>query len=230
MTTDRLLRWAGVIGVFAAFLTISSQLLGLYAIDPLNLPATVSSPSAMIFGLTKLSAVILLLLALVGVYVKQALQAGVLGVIAFIAAMIGTALVAGDFWYEGLVVPWLATVAPQILVEAASGQQVAFRSVSLGSFATFALFALGWTLFGIATAVAGVFPRAAGAAAAIGGAVGFLGGFPPFQIPLALAVAWLSWRLVRHTTTAAGTVRSERRGEHPADPNTDKSSRTSPKR
>lgn len=207
MTFDRLLRWAGVIGLIAAVLTISSQLLGLYAIDPRNLAATITSASAIVFSLTKLSAVILLLLALVGLYVRQALQAGVLGVIAFIVAMIGTALVAGDFWYEGLVVPWLATAAPQILVEAASGQQAAFRSVSLGSFATFALFALGWTLFGIATALAGVFPRAAGAAVAIGGAVGFLGGFPPYQIPLALAVAWLSWLLVRQTTTAAGTVR-----------------------
>ena len=207
MTLPRLLRWAGVIGVVAAVLTVVSQLLGLSAIDPRNLTATVTSASATVFNLTKLSAVILLLIALVGFYAKQALQAGVFGGIAFVLAMIGTALVVGDFWYEGLVVPWLATAAPQVLVEAATGQVAAFRLVSLGSFVTFAVFALGWTLFGIATATAGVFPRVAGVVVAIGGALGLLGGFPPYQIPLAVGVAWLGcWMLVRRPAVAAGTV------------------------
>lgn len=198
MTVDRLLRFSGLIGIAAAALTIASQLLGLYAVDPRDVAGTITSAPAFAFNLTKLGAVLLLLVALVGVYARQALRAGVFGVISFVAAMIGTSLVVGDFWYEGLVVPWLATAAPQVLLEAATGRVAAFATVSLGSFVTFALFAFGWVLFGIATAIAGVFPRVVGVFVAVGGAVGFLGGFPPYQIPLAVGVGWLScWLLLR---------------------------------
>ncbi len=204
VTVDRLMAWAAGIGVVVALLTVGSQLLGLYAIDPRNLTESLSSVPAIVFNLTKLGAVILLLLALVGLYARQALQAGVLGAITFGTAMIGTALVVGDFWYEGLAVPWLAAAAPEVLIDAATGQVAAFRTVSFGSFVTFAVFALGWVLFGIATAVAGVFPRPAGVVVALGGALGFLGGFPPYQIALALGVGWLSvWMLLRRQSNAA---------------------------
>ena len=200
MTVGRLLRWGGVIGIAAAALIVTSQFLGLYAIDPRNLIGTVTTTPAGVFQITKLASVILLLVALVGLYARQAVESGVLGAISFVVAMIGTALVAGDFWYEGLVVPWLAVAAPQVLVEAATGQVAAFATVSLGSFITFTIFAVGWALFGLATAKAGVFPRVAGVVVAIGGAVAFLGGFPPYQIGLALGVGWMSgWLVVRGT-------------------------------
>ncbi len=198
MTADRLWRWTAVIGILAAALTVTSQLLGLAAIDPRDLVGSLRALPAMVFNLTKLAAAILLLLALVGLYACQAVAAGVLGAVAFGTAVVGTALVVGDFWYEGLAVPWLAAAAPEVLTEAATGQVAAFRTVSTGSFVTFAVFALGWVLFGIATARAGVFPRLAGVVVAIGGALGFLGGFPPYQIALALGVGWLScWLLLR---------------------------------
>lgn len=196
MTVARLLRWAGLVGIAAAALIVISQFLGLYAIDPRNLIGTVTTTPAAVFQITKLGSMILLLVALVGLYARQAVQAGTLGAIGFVAAMIGTALVVGDFWYEGLVVPWLASAAPQVLTEAATGQVAAFATVSLGSFVTFALFALGWALFGLATAKARVYPRIAGVVVAVGGALAFMGGFPPYQIGLALGVGWMSWWLL----------------------------------
>ncbi len=213
MSVERLLRWAGVVGMAAAALMIISQFLGLYAIDPRNLIGTVTTTPAAVFQMTKLVSVILLLVALVGLYARQAVESGVLGAISFVVAMIGTVLVAGDFWYEGLVVPWLAVAAPQVLVDAGSGQVAAFATVSLGSFVTFALFAVGWVLFGLATAKAGVFPRLAGVVVAIGGALAFMGGFPPYQIGLALGVGWMSWWLL-----ARGTAAPERTESRSSDP------------
>ena len=202
MSVERLLRWAAVGGIAAAALIVISQFLGLYAIDPRNLIGTVTTAPAAVFQIAKLASVILLLLALVGLYARQAMESGVLGAISFVVAMIGTALVAGDFWYEGLVVPWLAAAAPQVLTEAATGQVAAFATVSLGSFITFALFAVGWAMFGLATAKAGVFPRLAGVVVAIGGALAFMGGFPPYQIGLALGVGWMCcWLLLRGAPT-----------------------------
>ena len=41
--------------------------------------------------------------------------------IAFLVAFLGTVLVAGDWWFEAFVVPWLADVAPQSLEVTPSG-------------------------------------------------------------------------------------------------------------
>ena len=195
MTLERLIRWAGLLSVAAAVLIVVSQLIGLYAIDPNDLIGTVNSVPATIFNMLKLFAFVLLLVGLVGLYACQSVEAGVLGLIGFLIAFLGTTLVAGDLWYEGLAVPWLADAAPQVLEEAASGSVDAFRSVQVGSLMSFMLFALGWVLFGIGTFRARVFPRWIAYVVIVGGALGFLGGFPPYQIVLALGVGGMGYWL-----------------------------------
>jgi hypothetical protein len=195
MTLERLIRWAGLVSVAAAVLIIVSQLMGLYAIDPNDLIGTVNSVPATIFNMLKLFAFVLLLVGLVGLYARQSVEAGALGLIGFLVAFLGTTLVAGDWWYEGLAVPWLAAAAPQVLEEAASGSVDAFRSVQAGSLTSFVLFALGWVLFGIATLRARIFPRWIALVVIVGGAIGFLGGFPPFMVVLALGVGCMGYWL-----------------------------------
>ena len=105
----------------------------------------------------------LLALALVAIYERQARDAGWLGVVGAGAALIGTVFMAGDWWYEAFVVPWLADVAPVVFETGAGGRLL------VGGLASFALFSFGWSLFGAASIRARVFPRAISVAILIGG-------------------------------------------------------------
>jgi hypothetical protein len=138
-----------------------------------------------------LLAVYALLLALTGLYLRQAESAGKLGLIGYLVAFLGTLLVAGDWWFESFIAPQIAAVAPQVMTGAITGSMV------VGAAATFGLFALGWTLFGVATFRANVYPRPAAVLLIIGGVVGILALSTPYQVPLAIAVGWIGYSLTR---------------------------------
>ncbi len=154
-----------------------------------------------------LAAMYALLMALTGLYARQATSAGKLGLIGYLVAALGTLLLAGDWWYEAFVAPLIAAQAPELLRTAPSG------SILIGAAVTFGSFAIGWLLFGIATYRAGVFPRGPAILTVIGGVVGILALSPPFQIPLALAVGWMGFSLLgaseRSTAQSSSTSRAE---------------------
>jgi hypothetical protein len=152
------------------------------------------------YGLA-LFALYALLLALTGLYLRQADHAGRLGLAGYLVAFLGTLLVAGDWWFESFIAPRIAAIAPEVMTGAISG------SLLVGAAATFGLFAIGWLTFGIATFRANVYPRPAAVLLIIGGAVGILAGSTPYQVPLALAVGWIGFALMRsereaHVATA----------------------------
>ena len=146
------------------------------------------------YGLA-LFALYVLLLSLTGLYLRQAGAAGKLGLAGYLIAFLGTLLLAGDWWFESFIAPRLAAVAPEVMTGAITG------SMAVGAGATFGLFALGWTVFGIATFRANVYPRLAAALLIVGGLVGILAGSTPYQIPLALAVGWIGFSLTRSEQT-----------------------------
>ena len=86
MTHARLIRSAGSISVAAAVLIIASQLVGFFAVDPdpANLSETVTTTTATLYNILKLLGFFVLLLALIGLYAHQSVQAGVLGLIGFL--------------------------------------------------------------------------------------------------------------------------------------------------
>jgi hypothetical protein len=178
--------WAGPVSMAAAGLIVLTQVVGLLTARQTagDLPQTLNN-------VAELVGVILLLLALVGLYARQSATTGRLGVAGFLVAFVGTTLLAGDWWFEAFVGPVLAQVAPQILDLPPGGWLLA------GGVSTFVLFAIGWVLFGIASLRGRVFPRGAAALLVVGGAIGLLAGTPPYQIPLALAVGWLGYWLSR---------------------------------
>lgn len=138
-----------------------------------------------------------LLLALTGLYLRQANEAGWLGFAGYLVAFLGTLLVAGDWWFESFIAPRIAEVAPQVMTGAITG------SMAVGAVLTYGLFALGWTVFGIATFRANVYPRSAAVLLIIGGAVGVLALSTPYQIPLAIAIGWIGYSL--HGADARGS-------------------------
>lgn len=177
------------------------------------------------FGLAFV-AMFALLLALTGLYWGQAHVIGGLGLVGYLTALLGTVLVAGD-WYEAFVIPELMDRFPEIIGAPVSG------SVLVGTAVTNAAFAVGWLIFGFASYRARIFPRGASILMMLGGlvwipplvgfgvptTVGFgaptTGGYPAgtgfgtvvelvdgwgAQIPLAIAVGWIGLWLVRSGT------------------------------
>jgi hypothetical protein len=184
-------RQAGIASLVAAGLIIVSQ------VSQLLLPLMISesfwnATQSLRLGLA-LVAMFALLVALTGLYARQAPAAGKLGLVGYLTASLGTVLVAGDWWYEAFIGPMLRQQAPELLSTAVSG------SILIGAGLTFGIFAAGWTIFGIASFRARVAPRGASVLMIFAGIAGILALISPFQIPLALAVGWMGLWLVRST-------------------------------
>jgi hypothetical protein len=183
-------RWVGTVSMIAAGLIIVSQSVHL----ALGLAMGSQSADSVLHSVKyvlALLAMFALLLALTGLYLRQAGAAGKVGLIGYLIASLGTVLVAGDWWFESFIAPQLAAVAPEVMTGAIAGSMI------VGAAATFGLFAAGWTLFGIATFRARVYPRPAAVLLIIGGVVGLLALQTPYQVPLAIAVGWIGYSLTR---------------------------------
>jgi hypothetical protein len=190
MSLQTLSRSVGPVSVAAAVLIIASQTLNLGLGLALGAQSA-NSPVHTLKYAVALLAMYFLLLALTGLYLRQASAAGKLGLIGYLIAFLGTLLIAGDWWFESFIAPQLAAVAPEVMSGAITG------SMAIGAAATFGLFAVGWVVFGIATFRANVFPRPAAGLLIVGGLVGILAGSTPYQIPLAIAVGWIGVSLMR---------------------------------
>jgi uncharacterized membrane protein (DUF485 family) len=190
MTLQSLVRWVGPVSMIAAALIIVSQGLHLALGLALGAQPAHNVLHSVKYGLA-LFAMFALLLALTGLYLRQAGAAGRVGLIGYLLASFGTVLVAGDWWFESFIVPQIAAVAPQVMTGTVTGSMI------VGAALTFGLFALGWTVFGIATFRANVYPRPAAALLTVGGVVGILALSTPYQVPLAIAVGWIGYSLTR---------------------------------
>jgi len=197
MTLQSIARWVGPVSMIAAALIVVSQ--GMHLALGLAMGA---QPADNVLHTVKyvlaLLAMVALLLALTGLYLRQAGAAGKLGLIGYLVAFLGTVLVAGDWWFESFIAPQIAAVAPQVMSGAITG------SLLVGGVATFGLFAVGWIVFGIATFRANVYPRPAAVLLVIGGMVGLLALSTPYQVPLAIAVGWIGYSLTRSQPMEAG--------------------------
>jgi hypothetical protein len=182
-------RQAGLASIVAAALILISQVS--QRVIPMILTESFwIATQSLRMGLA-LAAMFALLLALTGLYARQAHAIGRLGLAGYLAAFLGTLLVAGDWWYETFISPALREQAPQLLATAPGG------SILVGAAMTTGTFAAGWLVFGLASFRARVFPRPAAVLMTVGGLAGVLALIAPFQIPLALAVGWMGLWLVR---------------------------------
>jgi hypothetical protein len=93
--------------------------------------------------------------AVVGLYARQARQAGRFGLAAFLIAFAGLSLSFGGNWAYAFAAPELAKAAPGVL-----DNPTAFSSVlSAGLMVSYLLGVAGWLLMGVATLTARVLPR-----------------------------------------------------------------------
>ena len=190
MSASPLSRHAGPIALSTGSLLVVAQLILVLTYDASDRIATLTDPAYLVGGIVYFVAFCALLVTLVAAYDRQAHAAGRLGLVGFIAAIVGTMFLAGDLWFESFAVPWLGDVAPDVLTHVGG-------LLMVGGFSSYVLFAVGWALFGLASLRARVFPVAVSAALLAGGVIGFLALLPPFGLPLGLAVTWLGVWLVR---------------------------------
>ncbi len=183
MTTTGLMRWAGLAAVASAVLSATGDVLRLF-VDVESSETATTTPYALVFLLYRLGAV-RLVLGLVGLYTSQSEAAGALGLVGFLVAFLGTALLAGVLWFELFITPSLATRAPG-LAEAELGLA--------GFVLVFLLGVVGWVLFGAATLRARAYPRWAAVLLMVGGVVAFVP-VPLAGIVFSAAVAWLGFVL-----------------------------------
>jgi hypothetical protein len=146
-----------------------------------------------------------LMIALIALGGRQSRQAGAFGTFAFCAAVVGTMAMAGDMWFDAFAAPWLAEVAPQVFTTAGPT-----AILQLGAVLSYGLLAMGWLLFGVAALRASVFPTAGALGLIVGGLVAFQSGFPPYGVPLGLAVAALGGWLIRADRAAVSAAAASR--------------------
>lgn len=93
---------------------------------------------------------ILLVVGLTGLYVNQWRAAGALGLVGFLAALVGTVFFTGFFWANIFVAPALAIGSPEFL-------DLGGRFP--GFFVSLYIYAIGWLLFGVTSLKGRVYPR-----------------------------------------------------------------------
>ena len=150
MSYPGLIRLAGVSAALGGVLLLATDAIGLLVVQPAQ-GVVLTEPrgswaAAFLLGLA------LSLVGLVGLYARQAPDAGVLGFVGFAAAFSGTALSAG--------IAWAPLAAPSLITGASH--------VAESTWVALALAFVGWALLGLATVRVGVFPRAAAVALVLG--------------------------------------------------------------
>lgn len=208
MTSSALVRIGGMAAIASGTLLLIADLWSFLAeivgggIEEFSEFATTSAWA--VTSAMYLIGVLLLLVALSGLYAHQSEAAGALGVAGFVAALIGTGLLAGMMWTFAFVVPSAAIEAPAFL----NAEQVA-GPLDAGFMLSGLAVAIGWALFGVATLRAGVFPRVAAVVLIVGAVVTFLP-FAPSTLIIDIAVAWLGYLVLAgrgESVRRAATVR-----------------------
>lgn len=199
MSTSRLLRWTGLAAIAGGLLYVVSGVaviaLGLGAA---NLPDVAGTGGWVFWRTVYLAGYVLILLGLVGLYVRQSEAAGTLGLIGFLLAFIGQALVIPDAWISAFLAPELAKQAPALLEAMLRFETLTPLTVGLG--VSWGIQNLGWILFGIATMRARVLPRWGALLLIVGILIGLLGTVAPVvwsitAVVFGLGFFWLGYAL-----------------------------------
>jgi hypothetical protein len=200
LPSSMLIRLSGAAAIFAGVLLVVADLLSLtHLFFPLGFESfsepTIATSVSHYYALqakTNLLAAVLLLGGLVGLYARQAQAAGLLGLVGFLVAFLGTALLIGFLWSTAFIVPNLAVEAPTLL---GGGPPAAF-------YPSLVTFALGWGIFGIVTLRAGIYPRMAAVLLVIS-AIGNLLPVPFLGFVFAVAVMCIGFSLFTELASPA---------------------------
>lgn len=173
-------------GAMAGFVVVvGSQPIGEAATTPaFNVPTALALASAVLLGL-----------GLVGLYLHQQARLTSLGTAGFVTALVGTMLAAGAAWTYVFVLPHFAAEDPALV-------NVGAGSVLAGFLISYAVLAIGWTIFGVATLRARSYPRGPVILLIVGALVSFLP-LPSRTLILSVGAAWLGTHILGRRTSPA---------------------------
>jgi hypothetical protein len=202
MFSSSLVRLGGLAAITAGVLLLILdawglvlELLGAY---PENFSEEAVTTSYAVQSALWLIGALLLLVALVGLYARQSEAAGALGLVGFLAALIGTGLLVGFVWANVFVAPALAVEAPAVLDNEPTG------SLAFGFMFSTIIVGLGWALFGASMLRARVYPRVA-AILLIIGALLLIVPLPATGLVLEAALIWLGVVCLKSEARAPAT-------------------------
>lgn len=146
------------------------------------------------------------LLGLAGLYARQAVRTGWLGLVGFVLLSLWFVLIMGFSFVEAFILPHVATTTPALVDAWMKMFNGGTSKIDLGALPTLwtlsgPIYILGGLLFGIATFRAGILPRGAALLLALGTALAplaaplSLSAQPKIAIPTGLAIAWLGYAL-----------------------------------
>ena len=181
---SNLIRWSGLAALAGGLLFVIGDLLGLASIGEESFAETAATGTFILQQLIFLLGTVLILFGLFGLYASQSEATGTLGLVGFLVAFLGTALTVGAKWAQTFIAPIVAERAPELL----EAENLAFPL-------SFATFALGWLLLGVATLRARVYPRWAAVLLIVGAAITFFPFLPTPAVVLGVAVACLGFLL-----------------------------------
>jgi hypothetical protein len=207
LTGHNLIRLAGLSAAAAGICYV-----GVGIFHPANLPSSVTTTPWFAAHLLACATCCFGLLGMAGLYLRQAVKTGWLGLVGFVMLSLWMVIVMGFSFVEAFLLPKAGTVTPAFI----DGWMGMFNgtpsAVNLGVLPTLwtltaPLYILGGLSFGIATFRARILPRAAavllavGTALAPGAALVSLEAQPKMAIPVGLALAWLGYGLFTERRT-----------------------------
>ena len=204
-----LLRLAGVSAVLGGLCYV---FVGVF--HPANAPASVTTTRWEVVHVVACAMCFFALLGLAGVYARQAVKSGWLGLVGYVLLSAWFVLIMGFSFVEAFILPRVANTAPTLVDAWMKMFNGGTSQLDLGVLPTIwtltaPLYIGGGVLFGIATFRAHILPRAAAVLLALGTALAPLGGAlsltaqPKIAIPTGLAIAWLGYALMTERKTRA---------------------------
>lgn len=197
MVSSNLTRWSGLAALIGGVLFIISEVAQFILFGDQPESSAAATDAWIILDMFFLVSIVLIILGLVGLYTTQAGQARVFGLIAFLVAMIGTAMLFGFVWTGTFVLSYLADAAPEY-VDPGFLDADPSGALIMGVLLTFVLFAVGWLLFGLTSLQARVLPRGASILLMIGALlffVLFMLELPGATLLFGAALAWMGYAL-----------------------------------
>jgi hypothetical protein len=201
ITNQNLLRLAGLSALLGGMCYV---LVGIF--HPANIPSSVTTTRWEAVHVLACAMSFFGMLGLTGIYARQAVKAGWLGLVGYILLSAWLVLIMGFSFIEAFVLPHIATASPAFVhawMGMFNGPAGTFDLGPLPAIWTLTgpVYILGGLLFGIATFRAGILPRWAGALLALSTVLAPIAGLlpnasqPKVAIPMGLALAWLGYAL-----------------------------------
>jgi hypothetical protein len=201
ISTNSLVRLAGLSAILAG---VCYLLVGLF--HPPNLASSVTSTRWQIVHVLACAMSFFGLLGMAGLYARQALKTGWLGLAGYLLFSLWFVVIMGFSFVEAFVLPQIATTTPSFVqswMGMFTGPKGNFDMGPLPTIwnLTAPVYILGGLLFGIATFRAGILPRWAGALLAVGTLLAPAAGLlpnasqPKVAVPVGVALAWLGYAL-----------------------------------